>query len=199
MVHGRAAVAVSHRLLRAPGPVRLEISARCTWRDQHSDRFAGPDPEVEPSVDGFRFERAYRVAGPGFEAAGGMFRGVRYRVEAERGLGDGDDLWHAGTFHAQLRVGQDAGVLAWADDAADPPPPASAAVDQARERFRRLASQAKTTDETDRLLVLAADQFVAAGPSVMAGYPWFGEWSRDAMTSFEGLFLVTGRLEEARR
>ena len=59
--------------------------------------------------------------------------------------------------------------------------------------------QAKAIDEADRLLVLAADQFVAAGPSVMAGYPWFGEWSRDTMTSFEGLLLATGRLDEARR
>src|SRR5207244_2547683 len=80
----------------------LEMSALCAWRDQHSDRFAGPGPTVEQSVDGFTFERAYRVAGPGFEPAGGWFRGVRYRVEAERGLGDGDDLWHAGTFHAPL-------------------------------------------------------------------------------------------------
>jgi predicted glycogen debranching enzyme len=198
MTHGRAAVAVNHRLLRAPGSVRLELSALCTWRDQHSDRFAGPEPAVEPAADGFTFEGAYRVAGPGFEPGGEWFRGIRYRAEAERGLGDGDDLWHAGTFRAELRPGQQAGVLAWAAAAADPPPPASKVVDQARARSRRLASQAKATDETDRMLVLAADQFIAAGPSVMAGYPWFGEWSRDTMTSFEGLLLSTNRLKEAR-
>ena len=32
----------------------------------------------------------------------------------------------------------------------------------------------------------------------MAGYPWFGEWSRDLFTSYEGLFLCTGRAEEGR-
>ena len=32
-----------------------------------------------------------------------------------------------------------------------------------------------------------------AGPTVVAGYPWFGTWSRDTMVSFEGLFLATGR------
>ena len=49
--------------------------------------------------------------------------------------------------------------------------------------------------------MLAADQFVvatAAGVTVCAGYPWFGEWSRDAMTSYEGFFLSTGRAAEGR-
>ena len=32
----------------------------------------------------------------------------------------------------------------------------------------------------------------------MAGYPWFGEWSRDLFTSYEGLFLCTGRADEGR-
>ena len=42
MVHGRPAVAVRHRLVHAPGPVRVELTPLCTWRDGHSDRHAGP-------------------------------------------------------------------------------------------------------------------------------------------------------------
>jgi predicted glycogen debranching enzyme len=30
----------------------------------------------------------------------------------------------------------------------------------------------------------------------VAGYPWFGTWSRDTMTSYEGLFLRSGRADE---
>ena len=66
-----------------------------------------------------------------------------------------------------------------------------------------------------RQLVLAADQFVVAragatgaaaaagegraevaqmeGQSILAGYPWFGDWGRDTMISLPGLTLVTGR------
>ena len=33
---------------------------------------------------------------------------------------------------------------------------------------------------------------------MVAGYPWFGAWSRDTMTSYEGLFLATGRADEGR-
>jgi predicted glycogen debranching enzyme len=68
-------------------------------------------------------------------------------------------------------------------------------------------------------LVLAADQFVVArtmgeacgpdsqatngaamaGHSLLAGYPWFGDWGRDTMISLPGLTLVTGRPAIARQ
>jgi predicted glycogen debranching enzyme len=35
-------------------------------------------------------------------------------------------------------------------------------------------------------------------PDVVAGYPWFGTWSRDTMTAYEGLFLSTGWYDEGR-
>ena len=44
MVRGRPAIGVVHRLVRAPGPVRLELSALGTWRDVHSDRHADGEP-----------------------------------------------------------------------------------------------------------------------------------------------------------
>ncbi|MBC7541718.1 MAG: glycogen debranching protein, partial [Candidatus Sericytochromatia bacterium] len=37
-----------------------------------------------------------------------------------------------------------------------------------------------------------------ASTSLIAGYPWFGEWGRDAMIALPGLTLVTGRYAQAR-
>jgi predicted glycogen debranching enzyme len=37
------------------------------------------------------------------------------------------------------------------------------------------------------------------GRSVIAGYPWFGDWGRDTMIALPGLTLVTGRAAEARQ
>jgi 4-alpha-glucanotransferase len=34
--------------------------------------------------------------------------------------------------------------------------------------------------------------------SIIAGYPWFADWGRDAMISIPGLLIGTGRLDEAR-
>ncbi|HKB49684.1 MAG TPA: amylo-alpha-1,6-glucosidase, partial [Ktedonobacterales bacterium] len=45
-------------------------------------------------------------------------------------------------------------------------------------------------------LVLSASQFVAtrAGlDTVLAGFPWFGDWGRDTMIALPGLALATGR------
>src|SRR4051794_14491126 len=38
--HGRPAVGVVHRLVRADRPVRLELTPICTWRTVHGERFA---------------------------------------------------------------------------------------------------------------------------------------------------------------
>jgi 4-alpha-glucanotransferase len=58
-----------------------------------------------------------------------------------------------------------------------------------------------------RQLVLAADSFLFARPlpdlpegqSVIAGYPWFGDWGRDTMIALPGLALAIGRADVARR
>jgi predicted glycogen debranching enzyme len=192
-VHGRSAISVVHRLVRAPGFVRLELSALCTWRDANGERFGSGAPAVDAADGGFVFEGAYRVRGSGFQPAGEWYRGVRYREEAARGLNDREDLWHAGTFAGELGPGDVLRVDAWAGGEA----PSGDVIAVARERARDLATGAH--DELDAQLLLAADRFVVAGPTVVAGYPWFGEWSRDTMTSYEGLLLETGRAEEGRR
>ncbi len=194
-MHGRPAVAVTHRLVRAPGPIRVELSALATWRDADGERLANGAPAVEAVADGFVFERAYRVAGPGFTPAGEWYRGVRYREEAARGLNDREDLWFAGTFSAELEPGETLMVSSWSDGGSAPP---GDAVEQARARSRELVAHARAEDEIDTALVLAADQMVVAGPTIVAGYPWFGDWSRDTMTSYEGLLLETGRAGEGR-
>jgi len=198
LVRGRPAVGVVHRVVRAPGRVRLELEPLCTWRDVHGERSAGGEPAVEPTAGGFTFEGAYRVTGPGYEPGGAWYRGVRHRTEAERGLNDTEDLWFAGRFAADLGPGEAMAVEAWAGDLADAPPAASAIVEAARARARRVAATCRPADGVDEILAVAADQLVVAGPTVVAGYPWFGDWSRDTMTSYEGLFLETGREEEGR-
>ncbi len=68
------------------------------------------------------------------------------------------------------------------------------------------------TRDATAMLTIAADQFVvrregvskASSPvetwtSVIAGYPWFGDWGRDTMIALPGLFLATRRYAEARR
>jgi predicted glycogen debranching enzyme len=202
MVRGRRAVAVVHRLV-AGGPVTLTLDALVTWRDAHGERYAsGPDLRQEQTADGVVIEDAFRLAGPGWVPTGDWWLGVHHREEAARGLQAQEDLWHAGRFTAALAARGDVlEVSAWAGDLDAAPGPATEVVAAARRRARQVVAAARPADAVDATLAYAADAFVIdtrSGPDVLAGYPWFGTWSRDTMISYEGLFLPTGRADEGR-
>jgi predicted glycogen debranching enzyme len=125
---------------------------------------------------------------------------VHYREEAARGLGTCEDLWAAGTFRSALTAGESLDVVA-TTELDHGPADARSIVAGARARAAALAVRAGADDDVSRTLAVAADRFVVQtsnGPTAVAGYPWFGEWSRDLFTSYEGLFLSTGRAEEGR-
>ncbi len=57
--------------------------------------------------------------------------------------------------------------------------------------------------EMIKTLILASDNFIVNRPSfnlhtIIAGYPWFLDWGRDSLISFEGILLVTKRFKLAR-
>ena len=202
MVHGSHTVVVVHRVASATGPVRLELTPLCTSRDAHNDRHADGDPAVTPTSAGFVFEDAYRVESrtAAWRSGGEWYRGAYLREEAARGLGATEDLWAAGHFEADVGIGESVTVVASAqlDGEVDG---SEAAITEARARTARVVAASRPNDDSDRLLAVAADHFVVGGAgaaSVVAGYPWFGAWSRDTMISYEGLFLVTGRAEQGR-
>ena len=64
----------------------------------------------------------------------------------------------------------------------------------------------KTTKEDQEKIrdyIIASDNFVVYRPSfrlhtLIAGYPWFLDWGRDALISFEGLLLIPKRFEIAK-
>lgn len=58
-------------------------------------------------------------------------------------------------------------------------------------------------DNIKKMFVIATDNFVAYRPkfklnTIIAGYPWFLDWGRDSLISFEGILLKTKRYEEAK-
>jgi predicted glycogen debranching enzyme len=201
MQAGRPSLALTHTVL-AGGPVTLTVEPLCTWRDAHGERIAAGGIEAELAGDGVIIERAYRIAGPGFEPGGEWYLGAHHREEAARGLNPDEDLFRPGRFAKRLETGDTLQVNAWAGDVAtlaSPPPPARDVIEAARRRHHELAAGAP--DALTGTLALAADAFIVntdAGPDVVAGYPWFGAWSRDTMISYEGLFVRTGRAEQGR-
>ena len=71
------------------------------------------------------------------------------------------------------------------------------------QRLRKIADTALLTDPTARALTLAADAYIVrregpGGRTLLAGYPFFADWGRDAMIALPGCCLATGRYEDAR-
>ena len=204
MTHGRCAVGVVHRLLRADRPVALELTPLCTWRSVHGERWAGGRPGDRGDRATASSSRARTASrGAGWRPGGAWYRGVRAREEAARGLERPRGPLGRGRLLASSSALGDAHEVtaAAAPFDGDLPRRGRRSSPAARERgggARPAPARPRAT--ADAQLVLAADQFVIDhdGPTAVAGYPWFGEWSRDLMTSYEGLFLSTGRADEGR-
>lgn len=71
-----------------------------------------------------------------------------------------------------------------------------------RRQFARLDER---KPEPRHILQAATDDFIVRRDAdggryttIIAGYPWFADWGRDAMIAMPGLLLTTGRLDEAR-
>ena len=86
-------------------------------------------------------------------------------------------------------------------------------ITMAKDEFRIPVSNSQSKNQNLRIenlkyfemLCLAADQLITkrksnkrSSTTILAGYPWFADWGRDAFISLPGLLLVTGRFEEAK-
>jgi predicted glycogen debranching enzyme len=127
------------------------------------------------------------------------YRNFLYDEEAARGLDHTEDLAAPGVFVFDLA--SEPAVLIFSCDALCTTPPANAAT--AIELFDPFASaeeKRRTAFASPRHK--AADAYVVPrgdGRTIIAGYPWFGDWGRDTFIALRGLCLATGRLEEARQ
>lgn len=67
----------------------------------------------------------------------------------------------------------------------------------------QIPENSKEKRELAKELIKASDQFIVYRPTfklhtIIAGYPWFLDWGRDSLISFEGLLLKTKRYDLAK-
>ena len=70
--------------------------------------------------------------------------------------------------------------------------------------FNKSGLLGNENEELIKTFLIATDNFIIKRPlfntySAIAGYPWFLDWMRDTLISFEGLFLVTKRFDNAKK
>ena len=200
-------------------PLSLRVTLLVNDRDHHATTSVGRfDPKIRLDGESLLLTNA-ELFSLVIRASGGVvvpkrdwYRDFDLPAEAERGLDSTDSHLCAGEVTMPLVPGRWCGIVASLEP--DPSVDVATALVRRLDHDRAAVARANAGSPTMRQapgwitrLALTADAFVFSRPlarvpdgeSVIAGYPWFGDWGRDTMISLPGLTLATGRPETARR
>jgi len=145
-----------------------------------------------------------------YQPEGVWYWGYEYPEEKRRGLGSSEDLYSPGyltiTLQPENALTLEAQV-GWPDAEADRlrKEDFEQAVWGEKQRLKVVYGNERSKTENDIWwqLLQAGDRFIVyrasiAGPTVIAGYPWFNDWGRDTLIALPGLALTTERFDLAK-
>lgn len=201
--YGEDTAVVTYRWLSGDAAT-VEARPLLTDRDPHflgraDGRFDGKTRAIERGgrVEGASGGVAMWVSAGEYQIDPTWYRNQVYAVEDQRGLDKVEDAFSPGVFRLPLAPGRP--VRLFLSTERDGGVDGDLWEEEERDQRRRLVRAALVRGPMAATLTAAADQFIVTrgeGASVIAGYPWFGDWSRDALIAFPGLFLATGRWTE---
>lgn len=200
-------------------PVRISAEVGAVYRDHHGACVRAGQTGALPGLERRDSGLAVRLgpeAWPLFIGGRGVSigpvesmwrRGTYLAVEDERGFDHIEDVRIVARFEREVSSDAALTLALSAEHAPDLDGDAALGRRTARDRTLIAAANAGDAPVEVQHLVLAADQFIVKraladgtlGVSVIAGYPWFGDWGRDTMIALPGLTLATGRPEIAKR
>jgi predicted glycogen debranching enzyme len=203
-LHGSTIIVLTWKLLGNPsGSVKLLVRPLISGRDFHSTHHENGS---------FRFDAVEKPGEVIFNPYAGLpsihvrteahytpkpcwYRNFLYLEEQRRGLDCIEDLASPGLFEWELSEGHAIWILSTQDKPAND----SGSI---QELYASLKNNEESRRETFPSAVhLAGDAYIVkrgAGKTIIAGYPWFGDWGRDTFVALRGLCLTTRRLDEAR-
>ncbi|MDT3674268.1 amylo-alpha-1,6-glucosidase [Microcystis wesenbergii] len=211
MEQGENTTYTHYTYLRGNSPLTLNLTAFVNYRDFHGNTQGfNWQMAISPLEKGVRVI-AYNHAVPFYLliSQGEVFPAHiwYYRfdlaVERYRGLIDRENHLHGASFSATLKVGESVTIAA--STRPDPNLDGQSSL-ESRYRYENSLINPQQPPWIQQL-TLAADQFIVSRPlrdqpegkTIIAGYPWFGDWGRDTMISLRGLTLTTGRPAIARQ
>ncbi len=204
--HRAPVVVLSWRLMEPEKRVRLMVRPLLSGRDPHTLHRENPTFRFDPvpAREGWLRFRPYEgvpavlAAGNGtYEHRPDWYRNFLYEEERARGLDFIEDLASPGVFRWDLSEGEAFLVLAAEGE------PLRSFLDASEEGLspeRLRASERRRRSGFPSPLHRAGDAYLVRrgdGETIIAGYPWFGDWGRDTFIALRGLCLATGRLDDA--
>jgi predicted glycogen debranching enzyme len=185
----------------APQPACLRVTPFLSGRDFHALHHKNPNFNFTPlTVRDSQKWTPYSGVPPIIARSNGDYRhdpqwylNFLYDEELSRGVDFAEDLAAPG--HYVFDLASAPAVLIFSTTELDPKvtPPDLARQFELDETRRRAAFATPHLRSADAYLVERG-----VGRTIIAGYPWFGDWGRDTFISLRGLCLATGRLDDAR-
>jgi predicted glycogen debranching enzyme len=183
--------------------VKLRVRAFLSGRDFHSTHHENSAFKFIAELNGERVTfRSYdgvpaviAYSNSRFTHDPTWYRNFLYSEEQARGLDAVEDLASPGVF--EFSLSRKPAVLMLAAEGH-----AITDIESIEARY----AQVRTTEQARRQyftspLERAANAYLVKrnkGKTLIAGYPWFGDWGRDTFIAVRGLCIATGHLEEVR-
>lgn len=142
--------------------------------------------------------RVLSLSNGAFEAQPDWYRNVLYTAEQARGLDPLEDLASPGLLRFDLSCPEACWIVAENSEATQRYVTGCSAKAVAE---TIIDTESARRARFPRPIERAADAYLVkrgTGKTIIAGYPWFGDWGRDTFIAMRGLCLARGRLADAR-
>ena len=212
MLHGKNTTVIKYLILPDNGDVELYVRPLLAYRNYHDLQKGDQDMihSIKCSKNTVKINPNWTVpplyiyhSADVFREKGFWYNNFEYREEAYRGYDCHEDLYNPGyfiyTFYKPNHYD------AWAAFSTEPLIDVNIP-DMIQKEISRRSKLVKSISFKENFLeslILTADSFIVEhegkpNSAIVAGYPWFGQWSRDSLISMPGLCLATGRYNIAK-
>ena len=222
MVYGKNIVCVYYKIENIDKDITMKLAPVMNYRDFHcmntnheynvNQKIIAN--KVRVTVDGNKILPIYLYSKEGIyiEHQNDIFKNMFYVEEEKRGFYPEEDLFVPGRYEINIAANttKEFTIVCGLEENIEEID-GKTVIENEKKRLDKIIdasnfvdrNQSKSTQEQMRDLVIASDNFVTYRPkfslhTIIAGFPWFLDWGRDTLISFEGLLLKTRRFDIAK-
>ena len=219
MEYGRNTVGIYYKIKNGNKPAKLTLAPIINFRDFHcmstnhtfDVKQIINNRKVKLIIDGRSSFPVYMNTSEGkyIEHNNDTFKDMFYIEEQKRGFYPKENHYVTGVYEIEIQPNEEKEIsFACSFEENIEEINVNKVIKNEIERIEKVVKQAEI-DENNKFykdiskLVATADQFIVYRPTfglhtIIAGYPWFLDWGRDSLISFEGLLLIPKRYDIAR-
>lgn len=222
MVYGKNVVCIYYKVENTDKDITMKVAPIMNYRDFHCMNTNHDynvnqkimQNKIRITVDGNKISPIYLYSKEGkyIQHQNDTFKNMYYVEEEKRGFYPEEDLFVPGRYEINIKANTTkeftivCGLEANIEEI-----DGKVVIQKEKERLDKIIDasnlidkkQSKSNQEQMRDLIIASDNFVTYRPkfslhTIIAGFPWFLDWGRDTLISFEGLLLKTKRFDIAK-